>query len=316
MSELSSAPTEATVPFAAPPSVSPGSLLRQARQAQGLHVETLAASLKVPVAKLEALEADNFAVFPDANFVRAFAASVCRTLKIDAAEVLAAMPPGALPRLAHNSEGINTRLRDERSRSLFTVLGGKSITLAIFALLLGALLVFFLPQRSETEPEIPEEELSAPAPAPAARLDAEKTDHIPTPPPTVPTTPSVVVAPPTTTPTLALSQPQPATPQQLPLSPSPATVAASSSPQTAPAVSAEGVLVLSARASSWIHVRDAKGATVLQRTLASGESVTVTHSPPLWVTVGRADMTDVYVRGARFEIAALSRENVAKFEVK
>lgn len=312
MSELSKSPTEATVPLAAPSSlVSPGSLLRQARQAQGLHVETLAASLKVPVAKLEALEADNFAVFPDANFVRAFAASVCRTLKIDAAEVLAAMPPGALPRLAHNSEGINTRLRDERSRSLFTVLGGKFITLAIFALLLGALLVFFLPQRSEPEPETPEEELSAPVAVPATKLETEKVDSNP-PPVTVPTTPSTVAVLPTA-PTLVPSQPIAPQPS---LSPSPTTTETTPTPQTPSVSTEEGVLVLNARASSWIHVRDAKGATVLQRTLATGESVTITHSPPLLVTVGRADMTDVYVRGARFEIAALSRENVAKFEVK
>jgi cytoskeleton protein RodZ len=62
-----------------------GTLLREARMEAGLHIAALAVALKVPVAKLEALEADNFAVLPDTVFVRALASSVCRTLKIDSA---------------------------------------------------------------------------------------------------------------------------------------------------------------------------------------------------------------------------------------
>ena len=67
---------------------SAGTLLRQAREDSGLHVATLAAALKVPVRKLEALEADRFDLLPDAVFVRALAASVCRNLKLDPAAVL------------------------------------------------------------------------------------------------------------------------------------------------------------------------------------------------------------------------------------
>ena len=59
--------------------VTPGGLLREARQASGLHIAALAAALKVPVSKLEALESDNYEALPDAVFVRALASSVCRT---------------------------------------------------------------------------------------------------------------------------------------------------------------------------------------------------------------------------------------------
>jgi cytoskeletal protein RodZ len=58
-------------------------MLRDARHAAGIHIEALAVALKVPVSKLEALEADNYQVLPDAVFVRALASSVCRSLKID-----------------------------------------------------------------------------------------------------------------------------------------------------------------------------------------------------------------------------------------
>ena len=48
-----------------------GGLLKEARQAAGMHIAALAVALKVPVSKLEALEADNFTVLPDTVFVRA-----------------------------------------------------------------------------------------------------------------------------------------------------------------------------------------------------------------------------------------------------
>ena len=46
---------------------SAGALLREAREAQGLHIAALAASIKVAAAKLEALEADRFDELPDAD---------------------------------------------------------------------------------------------------------------------------------------------------------------------------------------------------------------------------------------------------------
>ncbi|UUZ68449.1 helix-turn-helix domain-containing protein [Polaromonas sp. P2-4] len=49
---------------------SAGTLLRDAREAAGLHIATLAVSLKVPVKKLEALEQDRFDLLPDLVFAR------------------------------------------------------------------------------------------------------------------------------------------------------------------------------------------------------------------------------------------------------
>ncbi|HSB99271.1 MAG TPA: helix-turn-helix transcriptional regulator, partial [Burkholderiaceae bacterium] len=75
---------------AAPPAAdarSAGAMLRAAREKQGLHIAALSASIKVPQAKLEALEAGRYHELTDATFVRALAHSVCRVLKIDAKPV-------------------------------------------------------------------------------------------------------------------------------------------------------------------------------------------------------------------------------------
>ena len=75
-------------------------LLKQAREAAGLHVAALAAALKVPVRKLEDLEAGRFDRLPDMTFARALASSACRHLKIDPAPVLAQLPAAARQRSA------------------------------------------------------------------------------------------------------------------------------------------------------------------------------------------------------------------------
>jgi cytoskeleton protein RodZ len=68
---------------------SAGARLRRAREQSGLHIAALAVTLKVPVKRLEALEADRYDLLPGPVFTRALAASVCRSLKLDAAAVLA-----------------------------------------------------------------------------------------------------------------------------------------------------------------------------------------------------------------------------------
>ena len=85
-----------------------GALMRRAREALGLRIEVLAASLKVSVAKLEALEAGQLESLSDRVFVRALAASVCRHVKLNPELVLSKLPaasqtPWASPKTATNT---------------------------------------------------------------------------------------------------------------------------------------------------------------------------------------------------------------------
>jgi cytoskeleton protein RodZ len=50
--------------------------------------------------------------------------------------------------------------------------------------------------------------------------------------------------------------------------------------------------------------------------LAAGETVGASGPLPLAVTVGSVSTTDVQVRGKPFDMAPVSRDNVARFEVK
>ena len=92
-------------------SLSAGAVLRQYRQTRGVEPETLAASLHVPVSKIQALEEDRLDAMPDIMFARALAMSVCRYLKVDATPVLARMPQQDASRVAaRNERGIDSPL--------------------------------------------------------------------------------------------------------------------------------------------------------------------------------------------------------------
>jgi len=77
----------------------------------------------------------------------------------------------------------------------------------------------------------------------------------------------------------------------------------------------QSVLLFKARGSTWIEVTDAKGVVLLRRTLAAAETAEVGGDLPLAVVIGRADHTEVWVRGAPFPLETHTQDNVARFKV-
>lgn len=304
--------------------VTAGQLLREAREASGLHIAALAVALKVPVNKLEALEADNYAALPDIVFVRALASSVCRTLKVDPGPILSLLPQSQSPRLSADSAGLNAPVKPSAAKSSSSAsfssnsnTWSRSVSLVVLVLLVGALAVFFFPRQpgglsllssgSTTQPEPGAgEPVSASPPAPPNSV----VETVPVNPAAAPTDRSATAATPATV-RPAASAPEATVGQAM----APAPAAAASEPASA-AAAAAGTLVLRARSQSWVQVKDAAGAVVLQRNLAADESVSVSAPAPLAVVIGRADATEVFVRGKPFDLTGVSRENVARFEVK
>lgn len=299
----------------AAPQATAGELLRQAREAAGLHVAALAVSMKVPVKKLEALEADRLDLLPDAVFVRALASSVCRTLKIDPGPVLALLPQTTAPQLRPDEWGINAPFRapgDAAATSLRDQISRPGV-LAALAILAAALVLIFFPSMERKDATSSEVVLATPTPAnettpaPAPALTEKPADN-PSPASTAPVEPPVA----SPVPPAPVVPPVVATPAS-PASPAPVSAVAATSPVVP---SGAGVLGLKARGSSWVEVTDAQGVVQLRRTLATGETVSVSGALPLSVVIGRADVTDVLVRGKPFNLDAIVRENVARFEVK
>ncbi len=315
---------------------SAGTLLRHAREEAGMHVDTLAANLKVPVRKLEALEQDRHDLLPDAVFVRALASSVCRTLKIDPQPVLQRLPQTAQPRLVHDNDGINAPFRssaEPKPGKLEMI--SRPVALTVVALLLAAVALVFLPVGKL-------DDLLGPARTTPTAVSATANGDPVMPPGTPPVTAApaeprgdaaVGASPAPLTASTSLSQPprpQPTAattaaarapvaspPAPVALTPAaPAATTAASAAVSGDPIRANGVVTFRARGSSWVQVTDANGTPVLRKLMEAGETAGASGALPLAVTIGSVEQTEVQVRGKPFNLGPVSRDNVARFEVK
>lgn len=273
------------------PMQSAGGMLRAARQAQGLHLAALATQLKISPRKLEALEADRFDELQGITFVRALAQAACRALKIDPAPVLARLPHQEISTLEQVSGGLNAPFREHgATRAPLEWLNASRMPLlAVAALLLGALLLWLAPPGfglsglMASDAELPLGAASAPA---------------------------------SESPPVAAEAPQsPASgPAAETATPGPAVVAEGSA--ATPAASSAMALQVLARESSWVEVTDANGRSLIARTLSAGEAVGLDGGMPLRVKIGNAAATELHFRGQLVDLAASTRDNIARLELK
>lgn len=300
-----------------------GTILREARQAQGLHIAALAASIKVAQKKLEALEGDRFAELPDATFTRALAQTVCRALKIDPAPVLALLPTPAGHRLEHVSEGINTPFRDRPGRrepSDWSSIGRPAIWGPLL-LLIAAGVVYFLPSgwlanlQQLPPPPAASSPVPASVPAPSESSPAGTSSVMMAPPPVVETAPAPAGNA-ASTPAATSAASAPTSPL---VPPSPSVQTAASAPATqvmSVAATASGSLQVRAIAPSWVEVRDSRAKVLIARTVKAGETVVIDGKAPLRLKIGNVRGTVASYRGQPLDIAANAQNNVARLELK
>lgn len=286
--------------------LSAGDMLRLAREERGYHLPALAAHLKVSVHKLEALEADEWSVFPDVVFVRALASAVCRVLKIDPAPVLAQLPKPPGKDLTPGVESVKTRVavgpaqskkNDFPSSKSFPWMG------VVVLLVVATVGVLFYPQllgywKSSTA-------ASAPAPVrsnniagvadqsePVA-LGGSSTDP-------VPEAPANGAAD-------AGAGPAAAGPSN------PAVV----TPVVAASVPAANAPLLHFKTSqdSWVQVKEASGKVVFEKTIRAGATEDIAASPPLKLIVGNVAGVEMQLRGSVFDLKKVTKGSTARFEV-
>lgn len=284
---------------------SPGAMLRTARESAGMHAEALAVSLKVPVSKIHAMEADDYDVLPDAVFARALASSICRSLKMDPAPILELMPLSKVPKLEPDESRGKASFKDGTEKSMtgpVVAVFLRPVFLVVMTLLVGSALLAFLPDFSvealKSSVGLQESSLVNGPVSPKAPVSSESETSA---------LAGILPAP------LVVASAVAVTDAAVPGGHTePALL-----PQSDGASHPDGrLLVIRARNESWVQVKDATGAFTLQRIIVSGETVVVQGKPPFSVVIGKADATEVFIQGKPFDLTAVSRENVARFEVK
>ena len=285
---------------------SPGKVLRAARESAGIHIAALAGALKIPVSRLEALENDDFAALPDAVFARALASSICRSLDLDPAAVLKLMPKNEVFSFAPASPSLNASFKDgsrKTGRNFLLDYAMRPMGAAVIILLLGVLVLLFVPFGNES-PAIADKKVAIAIESPSSDVAV------------IPEVAVVQITAPTVSDPGAVDEVMSVSSESVVEAGAAAYAPLAPSTPPVPAAAPTELLQFQALGESWVQVRDATKNVVFERTLMKGQTASATGILPLTVVVGRADMTEVLVRGKLFELAGVAKENVARFEVK
>jgi cytoskeleton protein RodZ len=307
--------------------------IRQAREARGLSLESLAATLKVSPAKLDALESGRFTELPDLAFARALAKTVCRQLGIDPATVLSGLP-SVQPVDLSASDQRGVPFKASKARLNLDAAGSlpwgdmlKAKWLVPLGILAAALTLHFWPQQTPwldaqlkawtdpaadvtsaaSAPVLPDDLLKRNAQAPEV-ASSQLTEAVA--PVLPPASLAAGVTDASASAPVSASAPAVATSSVAPAAPNGAANAAASAP------TGHGLqMVMSG--SSWIEVRSQpSGEKVLFRQVNAGEVVQLDASAPLNVKIGNAAAVKLTYRGQPIELDAFTRNNVARLELK
>lgn len=269
---------------AVPESPGPGALLRQARAARGMSLAEVAASLKMSPRQIEAVEAEDYSRLSGATFIRGFIRNYAKLLKIDAAQVLAALEARtALPAAelcAPADSGVRMPSGADRQGK-----GTIAATLLALALLGIAVALYF----NVVDLDIfLKQHRDAPA---AAKPSGQAQIVQPAVQPLVQPLAVVISAP--------QAEAQPVAPAEQPLR----------KPGTRQ-------LVFSFDADSWVEVRDATGHTVFSQMNPKGTTQVVEGRSPFQLVVGNASYVRLQYNDQPVDLQPHTRVEVARLTLE
>lgn len=274
-----------------------GAQLRAAREARGIALSEVAATLKLGVRQLEALERGDWQVLPGATFVRGFVRNYARFVQID--------PLPLMSQLDAVLEKPVSRLGEADSQQTAMPQGGPGISrrdrmvvlsgglLVVFA----ALVYFLLPNDLSVWRDSVQELISS-----LARKDEVAPVAVVEPAPA-----SEPVFPPGTTPQQVMN-PQAETPAADAVAPQAAMPVAEKSLQVAGAPDMRFVF----EKESWVEVRDRDGKVIFSQRGQAVSEQSVSGQGPFSLVVGFAPGVKLFWHGQTVDLAPYTRGDVAR----
>lgn len=329
----------------------PGQLLRRAREAKNLSVAAIATQMNLDMRIVEALEAGDQSKLPAPIFVRGYLRGFARLVDVPESEVLNAYQAQAPREPVPRAVGMASAPMRPALRRSAIPWGGLLVVLLVLGLAfagftIGPQLVarFTASAPDAAAPEngsapglsLPLPETAAPpAQTPDGRANPTGDLALPLPPPAPEAAREPAPQP--------GAEPEPALPPEtdfgtgqntgtaselfpqaasegpsdaVPGTPPEATPDVTRAPSTATNASGAPRLTFRFTAQSWADVRAADGGKLLFGLFGEGETREVSGKMPVSVLLGNAAGVELSVDGRPFNVAARSRNNIARFRIE
>ncbi len=305
-----------------------GGALRLARENQGLSIQEIASRLRLSPKQIEAIEADNFAILPEATIVRGFIRNYAKQLKINTEPLLDAynvLVPSNAPHELTVKPTSNMRVTGYQKPHTGRYIGAGLILLLAFGTWL-----FYQNYVEKPSPTTPSANVSSVEPLPEPALpaaeranDQQVSTELNLPPASTTSSQTAPAGVSNQTPAVVNSVDNAAPPtSQAPNSQLVATTVPSAVPiepvvaLVAAALNGMAKLEFSANQETWVNVVDATGKSVYNKTIFAGSRESIDVTLPVNVTVGNAGATSLSMNGKPIDLAPHSRNNVAHIKLE
>lgn len=302
--EIAPESTDVVAPAAPTGVLSPGTMIRDARQTQHLSVDDLAAQTKLARATVEALERDDFGALLEPVYVRGYYRKCAKVLGVDEKALIEAYSSRVAQRVPQAPAKLRLASGTELGSSSRLPMA-MALLFVIIAIVVCAFLWWVRGATNKFDPSRPG--------VPSA------VNAVPTP-----------VAPSAETPLASVAQQAPAATDDAPavtqdaeMPPVPAADPnASDRPADAETVDAaddtsvpaaagpvSGRLQVSFTGKSWAHITDANGKTLLDGLVAAGERRGFDGQAPFSLFIGKASAVSVTFDGKQVDLQPYTRDN-------
>ncbi|MBK6980982.1 MAG: helix-turn-helix domain-containing protein [Betaproteobacteria bacterium] len=281
---------------------SPGAILADERERQGLARADIAQRLHMSVSQVEALEAADYERLPRGTFLRGFTRNYARSLGLDADAVVGLLaddaPRETAPDIVVPTQNIRFDPLGQRLANPYVKAAGVAFVLVVLGFAAMYWWLFIRPHGPVQPTAVKKPAIEAPKVEPVAPApEAPATAAAPA---------SAAVAQPSTAASPA-AMTMAATPAAVPPAPVPAA-------EEAPRVAApgEGTIRLAFRGAAWVEITDARGKVLLSRTHPGGSSAETIGKPPFNLVIGNAPEVRLTFNGREVDLAPHTRVAVAR----
>ena len=298
---------------------SAGAQLKAQREALGWPVEQVAEQLKLAPRQVVALEEGDVAALPNLAVVRGFVRAYAKVVRLDAAPLVAMIevhPPTpvhehqpAPARRDISATFSESRFPSMTQRSSHTGLWIAGAVAVVAAAAFGAYKMGYVPETlfAHGDKEAVHTGVTAPVETTLIKPGQDLS------PVQTPSVPLISVPPPAGS---SNDAPAPAPASTLAAAPATVPAPAAETPAAAPAVASANALVLKVEQDSWVEIRRPGSTPLISRLVKAGSTETFDITGPAVLVVGKPDVVQATLRGAKLDLPTISGGTISRVNIK